>query len=213
LTVVAEEYEALIESVYAGPLVQLIERLEAGRSSSDSDTPAAFEYGMAGSTIVLAVLLLEAYLNLSRHLAGSHERGVLDFYNQVFPNGTYRQEFTELVVLTEVLAHDLRWRRPGDDLVSELITADRLPAISAHAYNEAREADSPRTRRLGLPLVPTRLTFQHVRQVIQTVAAILRELRSTLQTRPEHIYVGASDFGRVEFHGQVRSFLQVADSL
>jgi len=209
----AEEYEALIETVYAGPLFKLVETLEQGRGPTAADAPAPFEYGYAASTIVLAVLLLEAYLNLSRHLTGSQERGVLDYYDQAFPSGTHRQEFTELVVLSEILAHDLRWRGQGADRDGALITAERLPAISVHAFDQAVNTDTQRTRKLGLPIVPTRLTSEHVRVAIHAVAAILRELRDTFQVRSQTPPLGTTDFGRVEFRGRVTSFLEAADEL
>jgi hypothetical protein len=213
LPTVEEQYESLIETVYAGPLFKLVETLEQGRGKSSSDAPSPFEYNYAAQTIILAVLLLEAYLNLSRHLTGSQERGVLDYYNQAFPTGVHREEFTELVVLSEILAHDLRWRGQQDGRASESITPDRLPAISAHAFHQAVDVESERMRRLGLPIVPTFLTFAHARRAIQAVAAILRELRATLPARAHTPPLGAADFGRVEFRGRLMSFLEAADAL
>jgi len=210
---VTEQYEALIETVYAGPLFKLVETLEQGLGPSEPNAPAPIDYGYSASIIVLAVLLLEAYLNLSRHLTGSHERGVLDYYDQAFRSGAYRQEFMELVVLSEILAHDLRWRSQGADRDGAPITPDRLRAISVHAFDQAVDTDTQRTRKLGLPIVPTRLTLAHVRVAIRTVAAILLELRDTLQARPRTPTLGGADFGRVEFRGRVTSFLEAADEL
>src|SRR4051794_14556378 len=46
---VTEQYEALIETVYAGPLFKLVETLEQGLGPSEPNAPAPFEYGYSAS--------------------------------------------------------------------------------------------------------------------------------------------------------------------
>jgi hypothetical protein len=213
LSELTEHYEALIETVYAGPLFQLVERLEQEHGSSVPSAPSRIEYSTAASSIILAVLFLEAYLNLSRYLVGSQERGVLDYYNELMTSGAYRQEFTELVVLSEILAHDLRWRSQQNGTDGPPISARELPAISTHAFDQAVDRERQATRTLGLPIVPTRLTLDDVRRTIKTVAAILPELRTTLRSHRGTPPVGNHDFGKVAYRDRSWSFLAAAEAL
>jgi hypothetical protein len=213
VTSATQDYESFIGSAYAAPIFVLLERLEGGRGTVNEVQASVFEYGHAASIIALTVLFLESYLNVSKHLTGSHERSVRTYFANTFPASAYSVEITELFAVRDVIAHNHVWKGQIDPYTMTWVTLGLLPGYGDKQFQKIIDPLRRTTKKLGLNVVPTRLNYADVRTVIKTTAAILLELRAWHLAQPVAYYLGTTDFGLVTFRGQLMHFLEAADSL
>jgi hypothetical protein len=204
------DYQSVIGSGYAAPIATLLEHLSP-LGANDVQT-SVHESGYSASVIVLTVLMLESFLTLSKFLANVSEHNVRTYFRKTFRSSRYQDEFAELFVVRDVIAHNHVWAGSIDDVAMTWMTAKLGTDFGDNAFDAVVDLSSRTTRKLGLHVVPTRLGYEDVRTVMKTTALILQELSSMQPQVSGHAF-GTGGFGYARYKGQHTTFLDLANSL
>lgn len=209
-----ENYESFIGSSYVAPIVHLYERLESGPSRPPKEVQSSpWQYGFSASIIALTILYLESLLNVSKYLSGSDEREVRAYFKNKMPNSAFRDEIIELFALRDVIAHNHVWKgQYNSDHMTWTSGPSLLPGYGDRAFRRVVNMNTRLTKKLGLNIVPTRLSLEDVSLVIKTTASILRELRDWHIVNKRGVFVRGA-FGSARYRGKYVSFLEFADVL
>src|SRR4051812_25333007 len=91
-------YQSIIASGYALPIATLLEHVGPGQGVNQVQT-SIYEHSYSAAIIVLTVVMLESFLNVSKFHANSSEKKIREYYKKAFPGSKYQDELVELFIV------------------------------------------------------------------------------------------------------------------
>lgn len=177
------EFEAIdpvisvVGAAYFQPIADLVERLRTMPVPQGATEVHASrrENGFAAAVCLLSVVALESFLVRARYIKRGKAKSGLLLFTELYPTFRDYSEITEVFVVRDLLAHNHLWEIDfawDADSPRQLLHANHTLGGDSK-YAQHVDLTTRRTRRLGIPIVPSRVDSRDAALVLKTVWHVL----------------------------------------
>ena len=186
----------IIGNAYFEPICVLLEKLEKFEEQQNDAQSGFYVNGFSASICLLAVACLESYVTRVQFVQKPRNEEidktpVINYLPQLYQNFPYTNELREIYILRDIIIHNHLWEIEftwEDDGIS--VTSSKKRSKGDGKYLPNVDANTRKTKVLGLTVNPIKVGKVEVTSVLQTVWKILLFLEE--QDRNQ-CYVSASN--------------------
>ena len=209
-----DDYVSVIGTSYLYPIASLLDALLAFNPKGPNEVQASSpENGYSVSIIVLAVLLIESFVNRAQYLLPktSKPKNPYKFVESHYPDSGWVEKIRELSVLRDLIAHNHIWEATygwGEEIDMKLVkTPIKQTGYGDGKFDDVVDLDSRLTKSLKLNVFPTKINYLDVKIVLKTTVDFLLFLES------QDLRIVNISSQHVRHKGKLTSFVGVVNGL